>query len=196
MAHIIINKYNKQHFFAKKAGRFKLKRYFCNAKIVHMSFNAHVLTRLQRIKMEIYEAKNNYQIVGISRSNESLSVKTDNIPDDVMLSFLPYLILDVKNMIATTILTSQFVKKDKKPLSNELVVRVTYQFSGSLPIVQDGVDKVKIHNYEDLLSIFDTSIGIFRGILFEWLKGSSLQHPLPAVHLEEFLKGLRISFSK
>ena len=161
-----------------------------------MSFNAHVLTRLQRIKMEIYEAKNNYQIVGISRSNESLSVKTDNIPDDVMLLFLPYLILDVKNMIATTILTSQFVQKDGKPISNELVVRVIYQFSGSLPIAQNGVEKVKIQNYKDLLSIFDSSIGIFRGILFEWLQGSILQHPLPAVNIEEFLKGLKISFSK
>lgn len=146
--------------------------------------------------MEIYEAKNNYQIVNISRSKESLSINKDIALVDVMLSFLPYLILNTKDNKATTILTSQFVKKDKTPLSNELVVHVTYQFSGSLPIVQDGAKKVKIQNYEDLLSIFDTSVGIFRGILFEWLKGSSLQHPLPAVHIEEFLKELRISFSK
>lgn len=175
---------------------FQIKTLFLQRRNCAHGFNAHVLMRLQRIKMEIYEAKNDYQIVDISRSNDSLSVKTDNVPDDVMLSFLPYLILDVKNMIATTILTSQFVKKDKTPLSNELVVRVTYQFSKSLPIVQNGADKVKIHNFEDLLSIFDTSIGIFRGILFEWLKGSRLQHPLPAINLKEFLKGLRVSFSK
>lgn len=146
--------------------------------------------------MEKYEAKNNYQIVEISRSNDSLSVEADRVPDDVMLSFLPYLVLDVKNLIATTILTSQFVKKDETPLTNELIVRVTYKFTGNLPIVQDGADKVKIQNYEDLLSIFDTSIGIFRGLLFEWLKDSILQHPLPAINIEEFLKGLRISFSK
>lgn len=146
--------------------------------------------------MEIYEAKNNYQIVNIARSKESLSINIDGALVDVMLSFLPYLILNTKDNKATTILTSQFVQKDETPISNELVVRVTYQFSGSLPIVQDGAEKVKIQNYEDLLSIFDTSIGIFRGILFEWLKGSSLQHPLPAVNIEEFLKGLRISFSK
>lgn len=146
--------------------------------------------------MEIYEAKNNYQIVGISRSTDSLSIKADDAQVDILLSFLPYLILDVKNKIATTILTSQFVKKDKTPFTNELVVRVTYKFSEELPVAQDGAKKVKILNYEDLLSIFDTSIGIFRGILFEWLKGSSLQHPLPAVNIEEFLEGLRISFSK
>jgi hypothetical protein len=146
--------------------------------------------------MEIYEAKNNYQIVNIARSKESLSINKDGALVDVMLSFLPYLILNTKDNKATTILTSQFVQKDETPISNKLVVRVTYQFSESLPIAQDGTEKVKIQNYEDLLSIFDTSIGIFRGILFEWLEGSSLQHPLPAVNIEEFLKGLRISFSK
>lgn len=146
--------------------------------------------------MEIYEAKNNYQIVDISRSTDPLSVKADDAHVDILLSFLPYLVLNVKDKVATTILTSQFTKKDKTPITNELVVRVTYKFSKDLPVVQDGIDKVKIHNYGDLLSIFDTSIGIFRGILFEWLKGSSLQHPLPAVKMEEFLEGLRISFSK
>jgi len=146
--------------------------------------------------MEIYEAKNNYQIVNIARSKESLSINKDGALVDVMLSFSPYLILNTKDNKATTILTSQFVQKDETPISNELVVRVTYQFSESLPIAQDGTEKVKIQNYEDLLSIFDTSIGIFRGILFEWLEGSSLQHPLPAVNIEDFLKGLRISFSK
>jgi len=146
--------------------------------------------------MEIYETKNNYKIVDISRSSDSLSEKIDDVQDGVMLSFLPYLILDVKKKMATTILTSQFVKKDKSPLTNKLVVRVIYEFYENLPIEQEDTDKVKIQNYEDLLSIFDTSIGIFRGILFEWLKNSRLQHPLPAVNMEEFLKELRISFSK
>lgn len=146
--------------------------------------------------MEIYEAKNNYQIVDIMRSQESLSVKTDINDADVMLSMLPYLVLEIKNKNAITILTSQFVKKDETPLTNELIVRVTYKFTEELPIVQDGADKVKIQNYEDLLSIFDTSIGIFRGLLFEWLKDSSLQHPLPLVNIEDFVKGLRISFSQ
>lgn len=144
--------------------------------------------------MERYEEKNNYQIVAISRSNDSLSIE-DNNHDGVILSFLPYLILNVKEKKATTILTSQFFKKDKTSLTNELVVHVTYKFSEDLPIKQNDSDKVIIQSYKDLLSIFDTSIGIFRGILFEWLKGSSLQHPLPVINIKEFLKGLRISFS-
>lgn len=146
--------------------------------------------------MEIYEEKNNYEIVDISRSSDSLSEKTDDVQEGVMLSFLPYLILDVKNKTATTILTSQFVKKDKTPITNELAVKATYKFIKDLPVEQDGANKVKIQNYKDLLSIFDTSIGIFRGILFEWLKGSNLQHPLPAIKMETFIEGLKISFSK
>jgi hypothetical protein len=146
--------------------------------------------------MEIYKEKNSYHIVSISRSGDTLSVKADDVKTDVMLALMPFLILDIKKNIAITILKSQFVKKDETPISNELVVQVTYKFNQNLPIIQDGNDKVKINNYEDLLGIFDTSIGIFRGILFEWLKGSSLQHPLPAVNIEEFLKDLRISFSK
>ena len=69
--------------------------------------------------MEIYEAKNNYQIVNISRSKESLSINKDETLVDVMLSFLPYLVLNTKDNKATTILTSQFVQKDGSPISNE-----------------------------------------------------------------------------
>ena len=167
------------------------KIYLCCAKV-----DVCYIELLYQIRMEIYEAQNNYKIVDISRSSESLSEKNDDLRDEVMLSFLPYLILDVENKVATTILTSQFVKKDNTPLTNKLVVHVTYKFNEELPLVQVGIDKVKILNYEDLLSIFDTSIGVFRGILFEWLKNSRLQQPLPAVNIEEFLKELRISFSK
>jgi hypothetical protein len=145
--------------------------------------------------MERFETTSNYQIVKISRSKKPLSVKDDDLKD-VMLSFLPYLVLDTENRMATTILTSQFVKKDKTPLTNDLTVHVTYKFFEELPVAQESDTKVKIQHYEDLISIFDTSIGIFRGILFEWLGESSLQHPLPAINIEEFLKELRISFSK
>lgn len=145
--------------------------------------------------MEKYDANNNYQIVNISRSRDALSIQSDSQTDDVKFSFLPYLMIDEKNMLATSILTSKFINKDDTPLSNELVVRVSYKFLKELPLVRDGENKVKILSYEDLLSIFDTAIGVFRGILYEWLKGSSLQQPLPTVDVEEFLKGLRVSFS-
>lgn len=146
--------------------------------------------------MEKYENNNNYQIVSISRSNDPLKILTDQVPSEVKFSFLPYLTIDEKDKIVTSTLSSQFIQTDNSPLTNELIVRVSFMFAKSLPILKDGADKVKIQSYKDLLSIFDTAIGTFRGILFEWLKGSSLQQPLPPVDVEEFMKGLRISFSK
>ncbi len=146
--------------------------------------------------MEKYKVKAEYQIVDISRSNDSLSIRKDNAIGDVKLLFQPYLVLDSQNLIATTILSSQFVGKDESPITNELTVRVAYKYFENLPVSPNGTNKIKINNYSSLVSMFDTSIGIFRGVLFEWLKGSNLQHPLPAVDIESFLKGLRITFSK
>ena len=146
--------------------------------------------------MERYEANIDYQIVHISRSNEPLSMKEDNDGEGVSLVFLPYILLDAKNNIATTVLTAQFIGKDKSPITNELSVHITYRFSDSLPILKDKDDKIKISSQKDLISIFDTSIGVFRGVLFEWLKDSKLQHPLPIVDIRGFLKGLKYSFSK
>lgn len=145
--------------------------------------------------MERYENESSYKIANISRSKELLSINSDNENKDVKFSLMPFLILDEKNSVATTVLKSQFFKKDNSPLSNELTLQVDYKFSDCLPIVPDGQDKVKIHNYEDLLAIFDTSIGMFRGILFDWLQDSDLQYPLPFVDIENFIKGLRVSFS-
>lgn len=146
--------------------------------------------------MEKYEGQDNYQIVNISRSQETLSIKLDDMRDGIKLQLLPYLLLNKDEKLATAVLTSQFTNADNQPISNELIVKILYKFNTDLPISQDGVEKVKVQNYADLLSIFDTAIGILRGILFEWLQGSSLQQPLPFVEIEEFVKDIRISFSK
>ena len=146
--------------------------------------------------MEKYEGQDNYQIVNISRSQETLSIKLDDMRDGIKLQLLPYLLLNKDEKLATAVLTSQFTNADNQPISNELIVKILYKFNTDLPISQDGVEKVKVQNYADLFSIFDTAIGILRGILFEWLQGSSLQQPLPFVEIEEFVKDIRISFSK
>lgn len=151
---------------------------------------------IQRRKMDINNTNNSYQIISIIRSDESLSLSTKEIPVDVEFSFDPYLIIKENGKIASAILESCFFTKDKKPISNELRVQVSFQFSKMLPIIQDGSDKVKIQDYESLLSIFDITVGTFRGILFEWLKDSKLQQPLPCIDIEELIKNLKISFSK
>lgn len=146
--------------------------------------------------MEKYEGQDNYQIVNISRSQETLSIKLDDMRDGIKLQLLPYLLLNKDEKLATAVLTSQFTNADNQPISNELIVKILYKFNTDLPISQDGTEKVKVQNYADLLSIFDTAIGVLRGILFEWLQGSSLQQPLPFIEIEEFVKDIRISFSK
>lgn len=146
--------------------------------------------------MEKYEEQNSYQIVGIIRSPDELSIQPDKTVQEVKFLFAPNLILKKAEQLAIVILSSQFILNDDSPLTNELVVQVTFKFNSELPVIQDGDDKAKITNHEDLLSVFDTSIGIFRGILFEWLGESNLQHPLPLVDIKEFVKGLKVSFSK
>lgn len=149
-------------------------------------------------KQKVTKSKvhNSFQIVNISRSSDSLSIKEDKVPEEVKFSLLPYLILNIKESIATVILSSQFVNKKGIAFSNELIVQVIFKFEKKLPITQGEKDTVKIQNYEELLSIIGITVGTFRGILYEWLKGSQLQHPLPYIDIEEFIKGLRISFSK
>lgn len=151
---------------------------------------------IEKQKMKKYKAHNSFQIVNISRSSDALSLNVDKVPEEVKFSLLPYLILNIKESIVTVILSSQFINKDKKALSNELNVQIIFKFVNKLPIIQEGKDSIKIQNYEELLSIVNIAVGTFRGILYEWLKGSQLQQPLPYIDIEEFIKGLRISFSK
>lgn len=146
--------------------------------------------------MEKYSKNNNYMIVNISRSSDALSIKSTQVEKDVNFLLLPYLVVNSNENLATVILTSQFIDENDIPLSNELTVKITYKFFHDLPIALDGKQNINIQNYPDLLSIFDTIVGTFRGILFEWLKDSPLQRPLPFVDIEELIKDLRISFSK
>ena len=87
--------------------------------------------------------------MNISRSSDSLSIKEDKVPEEVKFSLLPYLILNIKESIATVILSSQFVNKKGIALSNELIVQVIFKFEKKLPITQGEKDTVKIQNYED-----------------------------------------------
>ena len=146
--------------------------------------------------MERYEVQNNYKIVNISRSPDALSIKSENPAKEIRLRISPFLVLDAEKKLVTAILSSCFVSESNDLISNELTVKIIYEFLCDLPVARDGDEKVKIQNYADLLSVFDTTIGTFRGILFEWLKKSSLQRPLPFIDIEEFIKDLRISFSK
>lgn len=147
--------------------------------------------------MEKYNSPNggSYRILSISRTKENLSILSEKLPDEMKLSFLPYLVVDSKKKIVSAILTGQFLDAAEKPLTNQLAFRMDYQIQGEMPIALTDKKVIKVNDNNLIVSIFDTTVGAFRGILFEWLLNSELQKPLPLVNLNDFLNKVQVSFS-
>lgn len=137
-----------------------------------------------------------YRINTISRSKNELSILSESLPDEMKLSFLPYLIVNSKKKTLTALLTGQFLDEKEKPITNQLVFQIEYQIDGDMPIFLNEKKMLQVDNSEIITALFDTTIGAFRGVLFEWLKGSRFQRPLPLVDLGEFLSHLQVSFTK
>lgn len=137
-----------------------------------------------------------YRIATISRSKNDLSILSEKLPDEMRFSFLPYLIVNSKKKALTTLLTGQFLDEKERPLTNQLAFQIEYQIDGNMPICLNENNVLQVDNSEMITALFDTAIGAFRGVLFEWLKGSSLQRPLPLVDLGDFLSHLQVSFTK
>lgn len=147
--------------------------------------------------MEKYNSPNggSYRILSISRTKENLSILSEKLPDEMKLSFLPYLVVDSKKKIVSAILTGQFLDAAEKPLTNQLAFRMDFQIQGEMPIALTDKKVIKVIDNNMIVSIFDTTVGAFRGILFEWLLNSELQKPLPLVNLNDFLNKVQVSFS-
>jgi hypothetical protein len=120
---------------------------------------------------------------------------SEKLPDEMKLSFLPYLVVDSRKKIISAILTGQFLDAAEKPLTNQLAFRMDYQIQGEMPIALTDKKMIKVNDNNMIVSIFDTTVGAFRGILFEWLLNSELQKPLPLVNLNDFLNKVQVSFS-
>lgn len=147
--------------------------------------------------MEKYNSPNggSYRILSLSRTKENLSILSEKLPDEMKLSFLPYLVVDSKKKIVSAILTGQFLDAAEKPLTNQLAFRMDYQIQGEMPIALTDKKVIKVIDNNMIVSIFDTTVGAFRGVLFEWLLNSELQKPLPLVNLNDFLNKVQVSFS-
>lgn len=145
--------------------------------------------------MKKEKSKGTFQIVSISRSADSLYLKDDKVSENIKFSLDSYLSLKPNEHLAIVILSSLFFNEKEEPITNELNVQLVFHFENDLPIVEDNGSAI-VKNYEELIMIMDISVGTYRGILYEWLKGSELQQPLPCIDIEEFINGLKISFSK
>ena len=145
--------------------------------------------------MKKEKSKGTFQIVSISRTADSLYLKDDKVSENIKFSLDSYLSLKPNEHLAIVILSSLFFNEKEEPITNELNVQLVFHFENDLPIVEDNGSAI-VKNYEELIMIMNISVGTYRGILYEWLKGSELQQPLPSIDIEEFINGLKISFSK
>ncbi len=146
--------------------------------------------------MEKYNSRKGgtYRILSISRTKENLSILSDKLPDEMKLSFLPYLVIDNKKRIISVILTGQFLDAKEKPLTNQLAFRMDYLIQGEMPVSLSEKKEIQVSDNNIIVSLFDTTVGAFRGVLFEWLMNSKLQKPLPLVNLNDFLNKVQVSF--
>lgn len=136
----------------------------------------------------------NYRILSISRTKENLTILSEKLPDEMKLSFLPYLIVNNKNKSMSTVLTGQFLDAKEKPVTNLLAFRMDYKVLGEMPISLSEKKEIQVSDNNMIVSLFDTTVGAFRGVLFEWLMNSELQKPLPLVNLNDFLNKVQVSF--
>ncbi len=137
-----------------------------------------------------------FHILSMARSKERLTISSDKLPDEMKLSFLPYLIVNEKKKTLTAILTGQFQNEKEEQLTNQLAFQMEYKIEGEMPVSLVADNKLIVTNNEMIVAIFDTTIGAFRGVLFEWLMNSELQRPLPLIEVGDFLNQLKVSFTK
>lgn len=144
--------------------------------------------------MERFKTESKYLINNISHSNEALSIISKPTSEEVLLTFMPQLYVNEAKKSLSSILTAYFVDENDHQITNRFLFRMDFLLKDENPIrLNDG--KVDVSDFGVIVSLFDTTIGAFRGVFFEWLKDSPLQRPLPIVDLEDFLKNLNVSFS-
>ena len=145
--------------------------------------------------MERFKTDSKYIIKGIARSDEAFSLISKPASDDVLLTFVPRLFIDEVGKVFSPTLTAYFVDEKEQEISNKLLFRMDFLVKDKLPIKLNR-GKMEVADFGMIITMFDTTIGAFRGIFFEWLKDSPFQKPLPIIDLDDFLKNLNVSFVK
>ena len=134
-------------------------------------------------------------IKSILRSDDAFNLITKSAPAIVLLTFMPRLFVNEEKKVISPMLTAYFVDEQENEISSKLLFRMDFHVHNDMPInLNEG--KMEVTDFGMIVTMFDTTIGTFRGVFFEWLKESPFQKPLPLVDLEAFLKNLNVSFVK
>lgn len=145
--------------------------------------------------MERFKTESRYIIKGISRSDDTFNLIANSTSENVLLTFMPQLFVNEAEKVLSPMLTAYFVDEKEQVISSKLLFRMDFIVKNGMPIKLDK-EKIEVIDFGVIISMFDTTIGAFRGVFFEWLKDSPLLKPLPLVDLEDFLKNLEVSFIK
>ena len=145
--------------------------------------------------MERYKTDSKYMIESISHSDGAFSLIHQPASENVLLTFMPRLFVNEESKVLSPVLTAFFVDEKEHEISTKLLFRMDFLVKNDLPIkINDG--KIEVTDFGMIISMFDTTIGAFRGVFFDWLRDSPFLKPLPLVDLDDFLRNLNVSFVK
>ena len=145
--------------------------------------------------MERFKTDSEYMIKNISHSDDAFNLIAKPASENVMLTFLPQLFVNEEKKVLSPMLTAYFVDEKEQDISSKFLFRMDFLVKNDMPIkLNEG--KIEVTDFGVIITMFDTTIGAFRGVFFEWLKGRQFLNPLPLVDLDDFLKNLNVSFIK
>ncbi len=137
---------------------------------------------------------NEFSILGMKQTKNRFCFKTENVPDTLKLSLMPYIIaINLKKILIVRFIAF-FVDKSNNVISNKFIFQMYFKFS-EMPVHLKN-DNIEIPNIDIIVSVLDTTIGALRCALYKWLSKSEYQSPLPLVEMEGILKQTQFSFVK
>lgn len=145
--------------------------------------------------MEFYneDHKNELTILNID-SSEPHSFADDMEDGKMRLKFSPLFIIDTEKEVYAVRISLQFLSaKDEKPLAAPAKVMVSFKTKEFGTIFEIKQDKIEAKNLDLMFTMFDTTIGIMRGVLFEQTKKTPLEGMvLPFIELNRFINESKV----
>lgn len=145
--------------------------------------------------MEFYneDHKNELIILNID-SSEPHSFSDEMEEGNMKLQFTPLFIIDIEKEIYAVKITLQFLSaKEEKLLASPVKIVVSFKTKEFGTIFAIEQDKIEAKDLDMMFTMFDTAIGIMRGVLFEQTKNTPLEGMvLPFIELNRFINEAKV----